>query len=98
SVLEQRSLEREITRVHYELDLTEKKLVDLEQRFENSDESVKFNIEALKLKCDVLRQHIATCNQRLSEALQQTPMDYADDTQMPSDERQYQDADVRQRN
>ncbi|CAF3322157.1 unnamed protein product [Rotaria socialis] len=93
SVLEQRSLEREITRVHYELDLTEKKLVDLEQRFENSDESVKFNIEALKLKCDVLRQHIATCNQRLSEALQQTPMDYADDTQMPSDERQYQDAD-----
>ncbi|CAF4394184.1 unnamed protein product [Rotaria socialis] len=34
SVLEQRSLEREITRVHYELDLTEKKLVDLEQRYQ----------------------------------------------------------------
>ncbi|CAF4049433.1 unnamed protein product, partial [Rotaria magnacalcarata] len=93
SVLEQRSLEREITRVHHELDLTEKKLVELEQKFENSDENVKFNIETLKLKCDVLRQHIDTCNQRLNEAIQQTPMDYGDDIQIPSDERQYQDAD-----
>ncbi|CAF4678659.1 unnamed protein product, partial [Rotaria magnacalcarata] len=43
-------------------------------------------------------QHIDTCNQRLNEAIQQTPMDYGDDIQIPSDERQYQDADVRERN
>jgi hypothetical protein len=40
---------------------------------------VKFNIERLKLKCDVLRQHIVTCNQRLDEATNQTPIQYTED-------------------
>jgi len=34
----------------------------------------------LKLKCDVLRQHIASCNERLDEALKQPlPLEYVDD-------------------
>jgi len=43
---------------------------------------VKFNIERLKLKCDVLRQHIATCNERLDEAIKQTPIEYVEDPQL----------------
>jgi hypothetical protein len=43
---------------------------------------VKFNIERLKLKCDVLRQHITTCNQRLNEAMKQLPDEFMDDNQM----------------
>ncbi|CAF2421997.1 unnamed protein product [Rotaria sp. Silwood2] len=93
SVIEQRSLEREISRVRHELGLTEKKLTELEQRFENSDETVKFNIERLKLKCDVLRQHIVTCNERLDEAIKQAPIEFTDDMQTSNHERQYQDAD-----
>ncbi|CAF0939448.1 unnamed protein product [Adineta ricciae] len=79
SIIEQRSLERELHRVRHELELTENKIVDLEQKFENSDESVKFNIERLKLKCDVLRQHISTCSRRLNEAVQQFPDKFLDD-------------------
>ncbi|CAF4354250.1 unnamed protein product, partial [Rotaria sordida] len=32
NIIEQRSLEREISRVQYELELTEKKLIELEQQ------------------------------------------------------------------
>ncbi len=43
---------------------------------------MKFNIERLKLKCEVLRQHIATCNERLDEVIKQippvTPMEFID--------------------
>ncbi|CAF0914538.1 unnamed protein product [Rotaria sordida] len=96
NIIEQRSLEREISRVQYELELTEKKLTELEQQFENSDETVKFNIERLKLKCDVLRQHIVTCNQRLNEAIKQTPpMEFTDDNiQISNPQRQCQHEDL----
>ncbi|CAF3366132.1 unnamed protein product [Rotaria sp. Silwood1] len=93
SVIEQRSLEREISRVRHELELTEKKLTELEQRFENSDETVKFNIESLKLRCDVLRQHIATCDERLDEAIKEAPVGFTDDMQTSTHERQYQNPD-----
>lgn len=35
SVIEQRSLEREISRVRHELEITEKKTIELEQRVKN---------------------------------------------------------------
>ncbi|CAF0877132.1 unnamed protein product [Didymodactylos carnosus] len=69
TIIEQRSLERETTRVKHELDVTEKKIAELERRFENADDNVQFSIERLKLKCDVLRSHIASCNKRLSEVV-----------------------------
>ncbi|UJR27852.1 hypothetical protein I4U23_009117 [Adineta vaga] len=89
TIIEQRSLERELHRVRHELEITENKIVDLEQKFESSDESVKFNIERLKLKCDVLRQHISTCNRRLNEAMQQFPDGFGDELEISNRERHH---------
>jgi hypothetical protein len=94
NTLEQRALDREIGRVRKELQLTEEKIQQLEQRvsltsfcslivivviqFENSDQTVQFNIERLKLKCDVLRQHIDSCNNRLEHVNQQVSISSSD--------------------
>ena len=40
SIIEQRSLERELHRVRHELELTENKLVDLEQKVTNQFRSI----------------------------------------------------------
>ncbi|CAF4956859.1 unnamed protein product, partial [Rotaria sp. Silwood1] len=52
SIIQQRSLEREIDLVRQELEITEKKTIQFEQTFDNSDEGIKFHMENLKLKCD----------------------------------------------
>ena len=39
-------------------------------------------MERLKLKCDVLRQHIVVCNQRLDEGVKQTPVEYIENVQL----------------
>ena len=57
-------------------------MIRKEVQFENSDESIKFNIERLKLKCEVLRQHIVTCNQRLDEVMQQRSVEFTEDMQI----------------
>ncbi|CAF3670300.1 unnamed protein product [Adineta steineri] len=90
SIIEQRSLERELHRVRHELEITENKIVGLEQKFEHSDETVKFNIERLKLKCDVLRQHILTCNRRLNEAMKQLPDEFMDDNEISKHEKNFE--------
>lgn len=43
---------------------------------------MRFNIERLRLKCDVLRQHIASCNERLDEAIKQAPQDFLDESRL----------------
>jgi len=39
-VIEQRSLEREISRVRHELEMTEKKIIELEQRVKRKENSI----------------------------------------------------------
>ncbi|UJR21839.1 hypothetical protein I4U23_024913 [Adineta vaga] len=79
--IEQRSLNREIDRVRHELELTEQKAVQLEQRFESSDENVQFHMEKLKLKCDILRKHVLTCTQRLDNYNEQIRLEFRNERQ-----------------
>ncbi|CAF1660395.1 unnamed protein product [Adineta ricciae] len=80
--MEQHPLNREIDRVRQELELTEKKAIQLEQRFESSDENVQFHLEKLKLKCDILRKHVLTCTQRLDDYNEQIRMEFRNEKQM----------------
>jgi len=43
---------------------------------------VKFHIEKLKLKYDILQKHILTCNQRLDEINKQTSIDLQNENQI----------------
>ncbi|CAF1327128.1 unnamed protein product [Rotaria sp. Silwood1] len=82
SIIQQRSLEREIDLVRQELEITEKKTIQFEQTFDNSDEGIKFHMENLKLKCDVLHKHILTCSQRLDDINKQNLMKLTNENQI----------------
>ncbi|CAF1045724.1 unnamed protein product [Rotaria sp. Silwood1] len=82
SIIQQRSLEREIDLVRQELEITEKKTIQFEQTFDNSDEGIKGHMENLKLKCDVLHKHILTCSQRLDDINKQNLMKLTNENQI----------------
>ncbi|CAF4354444.1 unnamed protein product, partial [Adineta steineri] len=41
-------------------------------------------------KCDVLRQHILTCNRRLNEAMKQLPDEFMDDNEISKHEKNFE--------
>ncbi len=43
---------------------------------------MKFHIEKLKLKCDVLRKHVHTCNERLNELNQKNLIEIQHENQI----------------
>ncbi|CAF3875486.1 unnamed protein product, partial [Adineta steineri] len=92
SSIEQRTLEREIDRVRHELELTEKKAIQLEQRFETSDETVQFHMEKLKLKCDILRKHVLACTQRLDEYNDHIQIELKNEKQILKNRNQQEDS------
>ncbi|CAF4010092.1 unnamed protein product [Rotaria sordida] len=98
AIIEQRSLEREIDLVRQELEITEKKTIQLEQTFENSDETIKFHMENLKLKCDILRKHIITCSQRLDEINQQNLIKLSNENQILKDRNQQEESSIEKKN
>ncbi|CAF1106133.1 unnamed protein product [Rotaria sordida] len=98
AIIEQRSLEREIDLVRQELEITEKKTIQLEQTFENSDETIKFHMENLKLKCDILRKHIITCSQRLDEINQQNLIKLSNENQILKNRNQQEESSIEKKN
>ncbi|CAF3899621.1 unnamed protein product [Adineta steineri] len=92
SSIEHRTLEREIDRVRHELELTEKKAIQLEQRFETSDETVQFHMEKLKLKCDILRKHVLACTQRLDEYNDHIQIELKNEKQILKNRNQQEDS------
>ncbi|CAF2840750.1 unnamed protein product [Rotaria sp. Silwood2] len=98
AIIEQRLLEREIDLVRQELEITERKAVQLEQAFENSDETIKFHLESLKLKCDILRKHIITCSQRLDEVNKQNLIRLANESQILKNRNQQEESNIEKKN
>ncbi|CAF5207596.1 unnamed protein product, partial [Rotaria magnacalcarata] len=92
-----RSLEREIDLVRQELEITEKKTVEFEQKFEHSDETLRFLVETLKLKCDVLRKHIIACSQRLDEMNQLNLLKLQHESQIIKSKTQQEESSVKKR-
>ncbi|CAF4107568.1 unnamed protein product, partial [Rotaria magnacalcarata] len=97
AIIKQRSLEREIDLVRQELEITEKKTVEFEQKFEHSDETLRFLVETLKLKCDVLRKHIIACSQRLDEMNQLNLLKLQHESQIIKSKTQQEESSVKKR-
>ncbi|CAF4624268.1 unnamed protein product [Rotaria socialis] len=97
AIIKQRSLEREIDLVRQELEITEKKTVEFEQKFEHSDETFRFFVETLKLKCDVLRKHIVTCSQRLDEMNQLNLLKLQHESQIIKSKAQQEESSAKKR-
>ncbi|CAF1409431.1 unnamed protein product [Rotaria sp. Silwood1] len=70
----------------------------LKYLFDNSDEGIKFHMENLKLKCDVLHKHILTCSQRLGDINKQNLMKLTNKNQILKIRTQHEESNIDNKN